>query len=123
MKKCSSDNAISVKNVINDSMTLQKQSFLTITDLEIKTKAVGEVFLGTGTLELIGAKYGISPSYLSTLASRARRSMARKGFGSEGDIHDQEARLATVIRDKVFDLREVGDKISKISGELEENLG
>jgi transposase-like protein len=92
-------------------------------DLETKTKAVGEVFLGTGTLEDIGVKYGISPSYLSTLASRAKRSMLRKGLGAEVKMIDQEARLAAVIREKISDLEEVEDKISTIGAELEGCLG
>lgn len=92
-------------------------------DLEVKTKAVGEVFLGTGTLEDIGVKYGISPSYLSTLASRARRSMLRKGLGTEADMVVQEIRLVAVVREKISDLEEVEDKLSTIGAELEMCLG
>jgi hypothetical protein len=105
------------------SETMKKEVKKMKLDLEAKTKAVGEVFLGTGTLELIGMKYGISPSYLSTLASRARRSMLRKGLRAETDMVDQEIRLVAVVREKISDLEEVEDKLSKIGAELEECLG
>lgn len=91
-------------------------------DLETKTKAVGEVFLGTGTLEVIGGKYGISSSYLSTLAARAKRSMFRKGQDGEPDILGQNERtnqLSEMVKKKVVELQEVQDKISIIGEELQ----
>ncbi|GAU09563.1 hypothetical protein [Desulfoplanes formicivorans] len=93
-------------------------------DLEAKTKAVGEVFLGTGTLEVIGLKYGISSSYLSTLASRAKRTMLRKGIGEVDMIEQNEKgdRLSAVVKEKISDLEEIKDKISTIGAELAEHL-
>jgi len=96
-------------------------------DLERKTKAIGEVFLGMGTLEVIGLKYEISPSYLSTLASRAKRAMLRKGLsGDEVDMLDQSEKvnqLSAVIKKKVRELHDVNVRITMIKTELEKHIG
>lgn len=95
-------------------------------DLETKTKAVGEVFLGTGTLEVIGGKYGISSSYLSTLAARAKRSMARKGQDGDPDIlslNERANQLSFLLKDKISELQEIKDKMITIGAELEKQTG
>jgi transposase-like protein len=42
---------------------------------EKKLQAVGEVLIGKETLEVIAERFGMSSSYLSTLANRAKRAI------------------------------------------------
>lgn len=95
-------------------------------DLETKLKAIAEVFLGVGTLDVISDKYNISPSYLSTLASRARRAISKKCLAPSQDIivqSRQEKVLSSLLKEKIVELKQVKRKIEEIEGEMQKHVG
>jgi transposase-like protein len=92
---------------------------------ETKFKAVGEVLLATGTLDLISEKYGMSPSYLSTLTSRAKRAVVKTTSTLDGEVVAQSKRenmLVSLLTEKAGEIENVRKEIERIGGEMRQYM-
>ena len=82
---------------------------------EKKLQAVGEVLIGKDTLEVIAEKYGMSSSYLSTLANRAKRVILPQLLRGEADPAPEGL---SISKEQLQDLARVKDIIVELEKKI-----
>lgn len=80
---------------------------------EAKTRAVGEVLAGLGTLSSVARRHGISIGYLSILVSRARKSIEPKSGAATGQSNSSETLQIKKLTARVQCLESKIDRIFK----------